>query len=46
MMRRAVWPMAMVSGFEEKRPMRGAEAAMQMTVPAAMMTVLMPRVSW
>ena len=25
MMRRAVWPMAMVSGLEENRPMRGAE---------------------
>ena len=46
MMRRAVWPMAMVSGLEENRPMRGAEAAIQMTVPAAMMTALMPRVSW
>ena len=45
-MRRAVWPMAMVSGLEENRPMRGAEAAIQMTVPAAMMTALMPRVSW
>ena len=46
MMCRAVWPMAMVSGLEENRPMRGAEAAIQMTVPAAMMTALMPRVSW
>ena len=46
MMRRAVWPMAMVSGLEENRPMRGAETAIQMTVPAAMMMALMPRVSW
>lgn len=46
MMRRAVRPMAMVSGFWVKRPISVPEAARQPSVPAAMMTALMPSVSW
>ena len=45
MMRRAVWPMATVSGLEVNSCISGREANRQMTVPAAMMAALMMRVS-
>ncbi len=45
MMRRAVWPMVMVSGLEVNSPISGREANRQMTVPAAMMAALRMRVS-
>ena len=44
MMRRAVVPMAMVSGLELNRPMREPEMVRQRTVPTAMMAALRPSV--
>ena len=45
MMRRALAPAAMVSGLEVNSPMSCPEASRQMTVPSAMMAMLMNRVS-
>lgn len=44
MIRRAVWPMAIVSGLVEKREISGSAANRQIRVPAAMMHALSTRV--
>ena len=45
MIRRAVWPMAMVSGLEVNSCISGRDANRQIRVPAAMMAALIMRVS-
>lgn len=44
MIRRAVWPMAMVSGLEVNRPISGPAMVRQSRVPMAMIPALRPSV--